>query len=76
MKEEEIIEELKKTNPEFLKIYHQHRELDASLSQFTSKHYLTAEEEVEKKRIQKEKLHLKDKMAEMIRQYKNNLKSS
>lgn len=37
------------------------------------KPYLTPEEEVEKKRMQKEKLYKKDKMAEIIRQYKTKL---
>lgn len=37
------------------------------------KPYLTPEEEIEKKRMQKEKLYKKDKMAEMIRQYKSKL---
>jgi len=40
------------------------------LMKLTKKHYLTAEEEIEKKRMQKEKLYKKDKMAEIMRQYK------
>jgi uncharacterized protein YdcH (DUF465 family) len=70
MREEEIIEILKKENEEFRKLYEEHRKLDALLHEINKKHYLTAEEEIEKKRMQKEKLYKKDKMAEMIRQYK------
>jgi len=70
MREEEIIEILKRENEEFRKLYEEHRKLDALLDEINKKHYLTAEEEIEKKRMQKEKLYKKDKMAEIIRQYK------
>jgi hypothetical protein len=70
MREEEIIEILKKENEEFRKLYEEHRKLDALLDEINKKHYLTAEEEIEKKRMQKEKLYKKDKMAEIMRQYK------
>jgi uncharacterized protein YdcH (DUF465 family) len=70
MREEEIIEILKRENEEFRKLYEEHRQLDALLDEINKKHYLTAEEEIEKKRMQKEKLYKKDKMAEIIRQYK------
>lgn len=70
MREEEIIEILKKENEEFRKLYEEHRQLDRMLDEMNKKHYLTPEEEIEKKRMQKEKLYKKDKMAEMIRQYK------
>ena len=70
MREEEIIEILKRENEEFRKLYEEHRKLDALLDEMNKKHYLTAEEEIEKKRMQKEKLYKKDKMAEIIRQYK------
>jgi hypothetical protein len=70
MREEEIIEILKRENEEFRKLYEEHRKLDALLDEINKKHYLTAEEEIEKKRMQKEKLYKKDKMAEIMRQYK------
>jgi hypothetical protein len=59
MREEEIIEILKKENEEFRKLYEEHRKLDALLDEINKKHYLTAEEEIEKKRMQKEKLYKK-----------------
>lgn len=70
MRDEQIIEILKKENEEFRKLYEEHRQLDSLLDELNKKHYLTPEEEVEKKRMQKEKLYKKDKMAEMIRQYR------
>lgn len=76
MKEEEIIEILKRENEEFRKLYEEHRHLDSLLDEMNKKAYLTPEEEIEKKRMQKEKLYKKDKMAEMIRQYKAQLKEA
>ena len=70
MKEEEIIDALKRENEEFRRLYQEHRELDSRLSEFNKKLYLTPEEEVEMHRIKKEKLYKKDKIAELIREYK------
>ena len=70
MKENEIVEFLKNQNEEFRKLSEEHRDLDGLLSEIDGKRYLTAEEEIERKRIQKQKLLKKDKMAELVREYK------
>jgi len=70
LKENEIVEFLKKENEEFRKLSEEHRSLDGLLSEIDSKRYLSAEEEVERKRIQKQKLLKKDRMAELVREYK------
>ncbi len=70
MREEEIVEVLKKEDDNFKKLYQEHRNLDSILADLDKKHYLTAEEEFERKRMQKEKLYKKDKIAEIIRNYK------
>ncbi len=70
MKENEIVEFLKNQNEEFRKLSEEHRNLDGLLSEIDSKRYLTAEEEIERKRIQKQKLLKKDRMAELVREYK------
>lgn len=72
MKENDIVEFLRNQNEEFRKLSEEHRNLDGLLSQIDSKRYLSAEEEVERKRIQKQKLLKKDRMAELVRQYKRN----
>ena len=72
MKENDIVEFLRNQNEEFRKLSEEHRNLDGLLSQIDSKRYLSAEEEVERKRIQKQKLLRKDRMAELVRQYKKN----
>ncbi len=70
MKEEEVVEALKRENEEFRRIYQEHRDLDSQLLEYNRKSRLTAEEEVEINRIKKEKLHKKDKIAELVREYK------
>ncbi len=70
MKEHEIVEVLKKENEEFKKLTEEHRNLDGLLIEIDNKRYLTPEEEVERKRIQKLKLLRKDRMAELVREYR------
>ena len=72
MNEEEIVEALKKENEEFKKLYTEHKELNSLLDDLNRKHYLTPDEEFEKKRMQKEKLSRKDRIAGLIRDYKKN----
>ena len=72
MRDEEIIETLKRDNEEFRKLYQEHRELDSVLSEMDKKHFLTSEEEMEIHRLKKEKLSKKDRIAELIKHYKNN----
>ncbi len=70
MTEEQIVEALKRENAEYQKLSLEHKELKAALEELNKKHYLTPEEEIEKKKKQKEKLLKKDRMFEMVRDYK------
>ncbi len=72
MTDEEIVEALKQQNEEFKKLYTEHKELNLQLDELNKKHYLTPEEEFDRKRMQKEKLQRKDRIAELIREYKKN----
>ena len=74
MKEQEVVERLKKENEEFKRLSEEHRNLDGLLAEIDSKRYLTPEEEVERKKIQKQKLLKKDRMAELIRKYKKSVR--
>lgn len=65
-----IEELLRATSPEFRELEEAHHRLDAELSELQKRHFLTPQEELLKKQIQKEKLAKKDKMAEMIRQFR------
>jgi uncharacterized protein YdcH (DUF465 family) len=70
LKESEIVETLKEQNEEFKKLSEEHRNLDELLAAMDSKHYLSPEEELERKKMQKLKLVRKDRMAELVREYK------
>jgi len=70
LKEQEIRERLLKENEEFRKVTEEHHKLDALLAEIDKKVYLTPEEEIERKKLQKQKLLKKDMMAEMIREFK------
>lgn len=70
MKEQEIVEKLMQENQEFRKISEEHHALDVQLMEIDKKVYLTPEEEIERKKMQKQKLLKKDLMAEMIREFK------
>lgn len=70
LKEYEIVEFLKKENEEFRRLSEEHRNLDQLLIEIDSKRYLSPEEEYERKKLQKQKLLRKDKMAAIVREYK------
>jgi uncharacterized protein YdcH (DUF465 family) len=68
--EEALVARLRSENTEFQKWEQEHRQLENSLLTFEAHRYLTTEEEVERKRIQKLKLAAKDRMMEIIRRTK------
>jgi uncharacterized protein len=68
-KEEELIHQYVINDEELKTLYEEHAELKRQLESFRIKHYLTAEEEVEKKRIQKLKLASKDRIMELLHRH-------
>jgi len=70
MTTDRIAELLRASNLEFRQLEEAHHRLDAELAELQRRHVLTPQEEVLKKQIQKEKLAKKDKMAELIHQYR------
>ncbi len=70
MKEQQIAEILLKENEEYRKLGQEHKNLEGILAELDKKVYLTPEENVERKKVQKLKLAKKDRMAELIREYK------
>lgn len=68
--EDAIMEQLRHTNTEFRELEESHHRLDLELNELQRRHVLTPNEELEKKRLQKEKLVKKDKLAEIIRLYR------
>ena len=53
------------TDAELVRLEREHRELKARLSELNSRLYLSAEEQVERKKIQKLKLAKKDRLAQL-----------
>jgi hypothetical protein len=74
LKDAEIAEILRKENEEFKKLDEEHKRLKQCLAEIDKKRFLTADEEIERKKIQKQKLQRKDRMAELIREYRERLK--
>jgi hypothetical protein len=71
--ENTLIEHLKQTNPEFRQLTEEHLRYERQLEEFNKLRYLTSEQEIEKKRVQKIKLRGKDRMVEILKEYKARL---
>jgi uncharacterized protein len=70
IREEQAIVSLLDKDPELKKYYDEHQELEKKLAVYQHKHHLSADEEMEMKRIQKLKLVGKDRMMEIIGRYR------
>ncbi|MBI5892964.1 MAG: DUF465 domain-containing protein [Deltaproteobacteria bacterium] len=65
----ELLERLLKENFEFKKAYDLHNDYEEKVAQMDKRAHLNANEEIERKRLQKMKLAQKDKMEEMVLKY-------
>lgn len=70
-KDQTLVQELFDNNPRFRLLYEEHRLLEKELSQFEDRPFLSAEEEMEKKNIQKLKLAGKDEMERIIANFRH-----
>ena len=69
MNEPSIIQELRRTHREFQQLEKQHHQFEERLTEIIRHKVLTPQGEVEKKRLQVEKLKAKDRMAQIIREH-------
>ncbi len=69
-REEQTIVSLLDKDPELKKFYEEHQDLEKKLAEFQHKHYLSPEDEVEMKKIQKLKLAGKDRIMELLGKYR------
>ncbi len=67
VRDESLVARLRDENQEFQKWEQEHDKLESTLAAFETHRYLTPEEEMERKRLQKLKLAAKDKMMTIIR---------
>ncbi|MGH7235456.1 MAG: YdcH family protein [Nitrospiraceae bacterium] len=65
-----IADVLRQSSLEFRQLEESHHRLDAELAELQKRHVLTPQEELQKRQLQKEKLAKKDKMAELMRLYR------
>lgn len=69
--DERIAEQLRASSLEFRQVESAHQRLDAELAEMHKRHVLTPQEELHVKQMHKEKLAKKDKMAQLIRAYRD-----
>jgi uncharacterized protein YdcH (DUF465 family) len=58
-------------DPEFRQWADEHRQCEGRLHELTSRTEITVDDELEEKTLKKRKLHLKDQMAERVRNYES-----
>ncbi|TDJ53282.1 MAG: DUF465 domain-containing protein [Nitrospina sp.] len=64
-----LLAKIQNENDEFKKLYEEHSQLKHRVEALNHMKFLSPEQEVEKKTIQKHKLRNKDRMTEIIDQY-------
>ena len=67
---EELTKKLMGENSDFRRLMEEHIEFENKLEEYNKKAYLTPEEELERKKIQKLKLMGKDKMEVILSNYR------
>jgi uncharacterized protein YdcH (DUF465 family) len=65
--EDALVARLRSENQEYQRWEQEHKKLEDTLMTFEVHRYLTPEEEIERKRVQKLKLAAKDRMTEILR---------
>lgn len=65
----ELRERLLQTDHEYRDLAARHHDLDERLHELTTRHFLTEPEQLEEAQIKKQKLRLKDRMADIVRHH-------
>jgi uncharacterized protein YdcH (DUF465 family) len=68
-----LLEKVQGENDEFKKLYEEHMELKHRVEKLNKLSFLSPEQELEKKTVQKQKLKGKDRMTKIIEQYEASL---
>ena len=64
-----VIEQVKRENAEFCGLIEAHQQYEDQLAAYNDLRFMTSEQEVERKRLQKLKLQGKDRMLAILQQY-------
>lgn len=67
---QQLVQELFDANPRFRLLYEEHNLLEKELKKLDQKTYLTPDEELERKKVQKLKLAGKDEMTRILVQHR------
>jgi uncharacterized protein len=67
----QLIRKIIPKDQELKRLWDEHLDYEEKLNQFNKRRYLSTEEEVRRKELQKLKLQGKDKIEEILRQYRN-----
>jgi len=67
----ELIQRLTEENPRFRKLHEEHLFFEKKLQEYEELTYLSAEEDLERKKIQKLKLAGKDEMESILRDFRH-----
>ncbi len=66
---EELTSQLMETNEEYRRLAEQHSNFDRRLEELSTRRFPSQEEQFEEMRLKKLKLHVKDQMQGILRQY-------
>ena len=69
----DLLEKVQKENEEFRGLYQEHISLKKKVEALNKTKILTPEQEVEKKKHQKQKLSLKDRMEKILGEYQSSI---
>ena len=67
----DLLEKVQKENEEFRGLYKEHTTLKQKVEEFNKMKIITPQQEIEKKKHQKQKLSLKDRMEEILSDYQS-----
>ena len=69
----DLLEKVQKENEEFRGLYKEHATLKQKVDEFNKMKIITPQQEIEKKKQQKQKLSLKDRMEEILSEYQSSI---
>jgi hypothetical protein len=64
-----LIEQVKRDNAEFCRLLEEHTQYEQQLAAYNDLRFMTSAQEIARKRLQKLKLHGKDRMLAILHQY-------
>ena len=67
----DLLEKVQKENKEFRGLYKEHTTLKQKVEEFNKMKIITPQQEIEKKKHQKQKLSLKDRMEKILSEYQS-----